>query len=150
MKKALLIAFVMLYCSAARECCAQTVGVADKPDRSYFGIGDDIRYYQIVYYRTNEDYASYSRAVREKIKQSFSSAYKRFYKGGDVSLLFIVNSDGTLAQYDVDPQESTGDRKLIAIAVTSLKKSSPFPPFPERLAESQLPFSIMISFREEE
>lgn len=145
--KNLLITFVMLHCLAAQDCIAQTVAV-EKPGQSYSGISNDIEYYRIVYYETKEDYVSYNKIVRERIKQRLLSAYKRFYKGGDVNLLFIVNADGKLAQFDVDYKESTTDKKLIDLAVSSLKKSSPFPPFPERLSDPQLPFSVTISFKE--
>jgi TonB family protein len=137
----------MLYCLTAQDCVAQTVAV-EKPCQSYSGISNDVQYYRIVYYETKEDYVIYNKLVRERIKQSLLSAYRRFYKGGDVNLLFIINADGKLAKFDVDYKESSTDRKLIDLAVSSLKKSSPFPPFPERLSDPQLPFSVTISFKE--
>jgi hypothetical protein len=143
----LTIAFMMLYCLTAQDCVAQTVAV-EKPCQSYSGISDDIEYYKIVYYETKKDYASYNTVVREKIKQRLLSTYKRFCKGGDVNLLFIINADGKLAQFDIDYKTSTIDKKLIDIAVSSLKRSSPFPPFPEKLSDPQLPFSVTISFKE--
>ena len=143
----ILITFAILYCLISQDCVAQTVAV-DKPGQSYSSISNDIKYYRIVYYETEEDYVSYNKIVRERIKQSLSNAYKRFYEGGDVDLFFIINADGKLSRFDVDYKKSTADKKLVDLAVSSLNKSSPFPPFPKGLSDQQLPFSITISFKE--
>lgn len=138
----------ILVASYAGTCDAQNVSAINKPSRDSLSFGNDVRYYQIINYQNNKDYLSYSRAVRERIKQMLKKNYRDYYREGDVSLLFIVTSDGRLNKFDIDNKNSTKDKKLIDIAVLSLKDASPFTPFPKNLPADELPFSLTVSFKE--
>jgi len=135
-------------CLSVPDCAAQGAAASDKASPDYFTGGVDIISYQITEYSSDKDYAAYSQLVREKIRQRLESAYKDYYKDGDVNLFFIINSDGRLAKFHIDHKNSTDDKRLIDIAVLGLEGSSPFPPFPKRLYADRLPFSVLIVFKE--
>jgi hypothetical protein len=63
-------------------------------------------------------------------------------------LFFTLNSDGRLDRFDVDRSRSVDNGALIDIATTSLKRSSPFPKFPEALSSPRVSFHVVISFKE--
>lgn len=108
---------------------------------------EDLKIYEIVYHGNDKKYLSYSQAIREKIKESIKRNYARYYEDGDVTLFFILKSDGKLARFDIDRENSTKNNKLLKIAVSSLNESVPFSPFPEGLSFNELSFHVTISFK---
>ena len=126
-----------------QHCAAQAF---QKPVQSYVSLGNDMRYYEIIYHEDDKDYVTYADAVREKIKHSLKGRYERYYREGDVTFFFIIRSDGTLVKVDIDDKNSTSDTRLIDIVVRSMRGSSPFPPFPKELTDGELPFTLTISF----
>jgi len=127
---------------------AQVARVIENADTACFDIGTEAMVYQIMRREGDKNYAAYSQLVREKIKGTLKQEYTHYYNDGEVTLFFIIRSDGTLEKFGVDRKRSTGDTKLIKVAVSSLKDSSPFPPFPETLSDEELPFSLTVSFKE--
>ena len=116
--------------------------------QAYSNIGVDMQYYEIKYDPNSEEYLSYSKIIREKIRQKLQGLYRYNYANGEVYLLFTLNSDGKLDGFDVDQTRSVNDKTLIDIATMSLKRSSPFPRFPTGLNSPKVSFNVVISFRE--
>lgn len=141
-------AYIFLCSLFSQECAAQNIKAEGRPGQNYFDIVNDIKCYQIVYDENSKEYITYYQAIREKIIRKLKSNYNHYFNKGDVNLLFLLNSDGSLAQLGVDGTKSTDDKKLVDIAVRSLRQASPFPRFPEEFHISQMPFSIIISFKE--
>jgi len=141
-------AYVFLCCLFSQECAAQSLKAEGRPGQNYFTVVNDIKCYQIVYDENSKEYITYYEAIRKRIIRKLKSNYNYYFNTGDVNLLFLLNSDGSLARLGVDGAKSTDDKKLIDIAVLSVKQASPFPPFPKEFRLSQMPFSIIISFRE--
>lgn len=108
---------------------------------------EDLKIYEIVYHGNDKKYLLYSQAIREKIKENLKRNYARYYEDGDVTLFFILKSDGNLARFDIDRENSTKNNKLLKIAVSSLSESVPFSPFPEGLTFKELSFHVTISFK---
>ena len=99
--------------------------------------------------RNKKDYINYYQLVREKIRQCLKERYGRSYGEGDVALIFILHSNGSLASVDVERASSVPDRILIQLAVLSIKEASPFPPFPKELALPKMSFDLMVSFKKQ-
>ncbi|MCF7916616.1 MAG: TonB C-terminal domain-containing protein [Candidatus Omnitrophica bacterium] len=91
-------------------------------------------------------YMNYYRIIREKIRKT---AYRN-YKGrdqGKVYLNFNIAKDGSLQTVRFG-QKSASNIDLKTIALSSIKKSAPFPAFPKELKKfSQLQFNISIYFK---
>ena len=132
----------------AWDCYAQAARGIDEPAQNCLSLGADMISYQIACHNGDKDYISYSQAVRDKIRKRLVDSYRHYFKEGNVNLFFVIKSDGRLLDLIIDNRRSTDDKKLVDIAVSSLKEASPFSPFPKKLAASQLPFSITISFKE--
>ena len=132
----------------ARDAEAQVARVIENADTACFDISNEAMVYQIIRHEGDKNYAAYSQLIREKIKGKLKKEYSHYYSDGEVTLFFIIRSDGTLEKFGVDRKKSTDDTKLIKVAVSSLKDSSPFPPFPETLSDEVLPFSLTVSFKE--
>lgn len=98
--------------------------------------------------KSTHDYINYYQAIREKIRQALKSNYSGYYKNGEVALVFMLNRDGSLVSVGVVKlAKSTDDRRLVDIAVLSVREASPFPPFPKALAVPQMSFNLTVSFR---
>jgi outer membrane biosynthesis protein TonB len=92
------------------------------------------------------EYKSYYQIIREKIKREAYAHYKNLEEG-EVFLSFILASDGSVKDLIVNNQKTTASPSLIDIANRSVKESSPFPGFPEKLKTNpQLSFNVIISF----
>ena len=142
-----LIFFIECIC-CSRYCAAQLVKDAGEIEQNRFMTGNDIEFYQVLYKPDDKAYADYCKLIREKIRQSIENKRLRYFAKGDVGLQFILSSDGALVKFGIDNERSTKDKGLINIAASSLKNASPFPPFPEDISASEMPFDIVISFRE--
>ena len=135
---------------AAQDCFAQSAASVERPGEAYFKVNNDMQYYEIACHENDKEYLAYSQAVREKIRQALKRQYASYFREGDVNLFFIIRRDGKLIKFNVDHKNSTINTRLVNIAVSSLKDASPFPKFPQMLDDIQLPFSVIISFREKE
>ncbi len=97
-------------------------------------------------FKENPAYMNYYRMVREKIRKNSYQSYKGRGQG-KVYLNFSISKDGSLRAIGFGG-ESTKNAGLKKIALSSIKKSAPFPSFPEELKKySQLNFNISIYFK---
>lgn len=95
----------------------------------------------------NPAYISYYQISREKIKRA---AYQQNYGGreeGEVTVSFVIKSDGTLQQVRLVENGSSASPYLGDIAVSSVKEAAPFPKFPRELDYPQIPFTLTITFQ---
>jgi len=138
-------ALVFSSAGAAAQQQAPDVRVTGRPTNLFCG---DTQTYKLLSGPGKQDYLNYYEAIRKKIKENLSQSYRYYYRAGDVILFFVLKSDGSLLASDIDHANSTDDAKLIDIAKLSLKKSAPFPPFPEKLSVPEMPFVVTISFKE--
>ena len=99
--------------------------------------------------RNTRDYINYYQLIRERIRQELKGRYKKSYGEGDVVLLFMLNSDGSLAAVDAGEARSAKDAVLAQLAVASLKGASPFPHFPKELSVPKMSFDLTISFKKQ-
>lgn len=97
--------------------------------------------------RSSKDYINYFQLLREKIRQALRSNYMDYQNQGDVSLAFVLNSDGSLSTVEVDNKSSSPDTTLKSIAIESVKEAAPFPSFPKALSYSKLSFNLEVSFK---
>jgi len=93
------------------------------------------------------DYISYNQIIRQKILGNLKRRYNERYEEGNVALTFTLNANGTFSALDVDRAHSTGASSLVEIASSSIRESSPFPPFPKGLSVPRMSFSLVIEFR---
>ena len=149
MRSALIVITVVLGCVFSSDSIAQTIKAADHIDQSYLSLKDDMKTYEVICKEHAKEYGDYYKTVREKIVKKLKYNYTDYYRNGEVELYFVLNSNGSLKRIDVDTGKSTDDWKLIDVALSSIQQASPFPPFPKELDAAQLPFSLMISFRED-
>ena len=141
------LVIVSFFMACSNSCFAQTIKCVERPSQNYIGFGDDLKYYQINYDPTQEkDYVAYTALIREKIKQRLKNIYDGYCGEGDVCLLFVLKSNGSLYTFDID-QLSIDNKELRNIATLGLKKASPFPAFPKTLPYDRMFFSIVISFQ---
>jgi len=99
--------------------------------------------------RSTKDYISYYQLIREGIREKLKDNYKSYYKEGDVALLFLVKSDGSLGSIEIERGISTQDDALLEIALRSVREAAPFAAFPKALKEPVMSFSLTISFKRE-
>ena len=149
MRSVLIISTVILSCVFSSDSIAQTVKAGDRIDQSYINLNDDMKTYEVICKEHAKEYGDYYKVVRERIVKKLRYNYTDHYRNGEVELYFVLNSNGSLKRIDVDTGKSTSDERLIGVALSSIQQASPFPPFPKELDAAQLPFSLMISFRED-
>ena len=143
----IVFAIVSFTLACHNPCFAQTIKCVEKPVQNYVGFNGDLKYYQITYDPTQEkDYVAYAALIREKIKQRLKNIYDGYCGEGDVCLLFVLTSNGSLYTFNID-NLSTNNKELRDIATLGLKKASPFPLFPKILSYDRMFFSIVISFQ---
>jgi TonB family protein len=96
----------------------------------------------------NPNYIGYYQIVREKIKRC---AYQNYtgQETGEVTMLFLVASDGTLQELQLVEDKSSNSGSLRQIALNSVRDASPFPVFPKELDYPQLSFNLAITFEVE-
>jgi TonB family protein len=94
----------------------------------------------------SQEYKDYYQIVREEIRRQAYRNYKRL-QIGKVLLNFTLSAAGELKEVRIDENSSTNDEYLRAIALESVKESSPFPEFPRKLRDNkQLDFNVIIFF----
>jgi outer membrane biosynthesis protein TonB len=99
--------------------------------------------------KSTKDYINYYDLIREKIRQRLKDHYSRQYREGEVRLVFVLRSDGTLTSEEADSAYSTQDASLIDIALKSLKEASPLPPFPKALDLPEMSFDLTVVFKKD-
>ena len=91
-------------------------------------------------------FIQYYKYIRNKIEVKAQLNRPDYFKEGQVVVLFKLNSSGNIINIKIDDAISIRDRVLRYSAVDSVKKASPFPPFPEGLTALELTFSVTIEF----
>jgi len=99
--------------------------------------------------RSTKDYINYYQLIREKIRERLKSHYRNYHGEGDVVLIFMLDSSGSVAAVDAETALSTKDANLVRVAITSVKEASPFPPFPRELAYPKVAFDLTVSFKKQ-
>ena len=97
--------------------------------------------------RNTKDYINYYQLIREKVRQTLKSRYDKRYAEGDVTLIFILNSNGSLASVDTEQESSSRDPALKDLAMQCLGEAAPFPAFPKELSVTKMSFSLTVSFK---
>ena len=95
----------------------------------------------------NPAYIGYYQFGRERIKRA---AYQQNYAGreeGEVTVSFVIASDGTLRYVRLVEEASCASPYLRDIAISSVKEAAPFPKFPSELDYPQIPFTLTITFQ---
>jgi len=140
------LALFLIATSQVYHCEAQVMKASERGSQAYINITNDMRCYDLIKFPNKKEYTDYCKFIREKIRQRLENKHLPYYSPGDVNILFVVNSDGSLSDINIE-EKSTGDEKLTQIAAHSIKEASPFPPFPEGLDLTQMSFGITISFK---
>lgn len=92
------------------------------------------------------EYQDYLQSIRNKIGMVADSLSRNSNLNGDITLSFILFSDGSLSSVEVIGWRSSGDKKLQELAKEAVKKASPFEPFPAALSSEKLSFAVTLSF----
>ncbi|MBI4972434.1 MAG: energy transducer TonB [Candidatus Omnitrophica bacterium] len=90
-------------------------------------------------------YIAHAQIVREKFKRALHQNYSGT-ETGEVSITFVISSDGVLQEAHVLKERSSFSPYLQEVALRSIKEASPFPAFPKELDYPQLSFNVDISF----
>lgn len=91
-------------------------------------------------------FIEYYRFIRDKIEVVAQSNRPEHFKEGKVNIIFKLNSEGKLLDMIINEEESSPDEVLRFTAMESIRRASPFPPFPEGLTAKKLEFRITIEF----
>lgn len=91
-------------------------------------------------------YLNYYNAIRSRIYKRANANKPYYYMEGTVKLVFTLARDGTLLDLGIIEQSSTGNPVLKSRALTSIRRSAPFPPFHESMKEELLTLRLAISF----
>lgn len=94
----------------------------------------------------NISYLSYSQLIREKIKQRLYRNYRESMGRGEIAVNFVLRSNGTLKALEVIKNRSTSNNNLHNLCIESIKRTSPFKPFPKELNFKEIAFTITVSF----
>ncbi|MCX5715894.1 MAG: hypothetical protein NTV07_03355 [Candidatus Omnitrophica bacterium] len=90
---------------------------------------------------------SYYQYIREEIRQGLEREYRSEYGEGDVAVNFDLLRNGRLINLEVIEAFSVNIPVLHRIARDSIKLASPFRAFPAGLEQSQISFSLTITFK---
>lgn len=92
-------------------------------------------------------FLDYFSAIRRKIyERVLKKHFQQLKLEGEVTLLFILNSDGKLRGFSVDDKESSADTFTRDLALKALRDAAPFMPFPQALDVKQISFQINVRF----
>ncbi len=94
----------------------------------------------------NKSYISYYKLINEQLRQAV--IYPSHFSEGEISLSFVLASDGKLKNVEVLQATSLENEILKETAMQIVKRASPFPPFPKNLQQKQLTFNIVFCFKE--
>lgn len=89
---------------------------------------------------------SYFKLVKKKIDEKifYPEIARRRNIEGKVKIQFILNNDGNLREIKI--LKSSGNKILDDASIEIIKKSAPFPKFPENLDYKEISFSIDFNF----
>ncbi|OGW82384.1 MAG: hypothetical protein A3C47_02360 [Omnitrophica bacterium RIFCSPHIGHO2_02_FULL_51_18] len=94
-------------------------------------------------------FASYFAKIKEKIQNIVQRKYSYQNIGdGSVTLLFVLDSDGSLERVSVLEKQSTGDSHVKDFAMQCVRDSAPFGRFPKDLNLGKISFNLTILFEE--
>jgi hypothetical protein len=94
-------------------------------------------------------YVTYFAVIKEKVHKTLRRKYIQGQPAqGKVSLIFVLDSNGALAQAGVNTKESSASEFLKDFALSCLKASVPFRPFPRELNAEQISFTVTVYFEE--
>jgi len=99
--------------------------------------------------KSTKDYINYYSLIREKIRACLRDDYKSYHGEGEVTLTFVLNSAGAVESIAIDPMNSTNNKSLQNISLSSIKEASPYPSFPKALTLPKMSFSLQISFKKQ-
>lgn len=94
-----------------------------------------------------EDYIHYYELIRERIKKNISQSYKDKSHEGKVEVSFVVTKQGALKEVSSKLTEYFHSNYLETLAIESVKKSGPYPIFPDTINKKELSFTIEIIFQ---
>lgn len=93
------------------------------------------------------EYQDYYYEIGRRIKRTAQDITKPFRdEKGQVSISFILTAEGQLVRSQIDPFETFASEFLQRIALKTLDRASPFPPFPEELSDQQMTFNLILDF----
>ena len=98
----------------------------------------------------SKDYINYYQLLRERVRRRLKANYRDRSREGDVELVFVLTSQGSLLDAGADDARSSPDAYLRRIALASLKEAAPFPSFPEGLSVDRMSFTLTVSFKKSE
>ena len=101
----------------------------------------------IMVLRNSPLYRDYCQIIREAVRQQATTYYNRFTEIGEVTLSFVLQSDGTLKEVRIVEDASTENEYLRTIASQSVLNAGPYPAFPKGFPIRELIFKLPISFR---
>jgi len=130
-----------------QDSIARDIRATNEAIQGHFSLSGGGEFYQILCKEYGEEYTAYYRMVREKIVQKLKHSCKSNFNKGDVKVIFVLNSNGTLNGLAIDVGKSTDDKGLIKVVLLSLQQAAPFPPFPKELSATKLPFSVTVAFK---
>ena len=92
-------------------------------------------------------YLSYFGQMKKKIQKTLLERFARRTSGkGNVTLLFVVNSEGFLEKVSISPKDAREDEMLRDMAVQCLQEAAPFGAFPPDLGSDRLAFTVTFLF----
>jgi len=94
-------------------------------------------------------YMSYSQLIRERIQYHLYRNYREGMGEGEVTINFILKSNGRLKYIAIIDKQSSPNIKLRRAAMKSIQQSSPFKPFPKELTVPEISFKVTISFKKD-
>jgi len=98
--------------------------------------------------RKNAIYISYYQEIRQKISDCAEKVYlkSKTTEEGEVSVNFIVASNGELLSMNIIEEKSSQSVFLRSLALETIRTSNPFLPFPEGMNQAQSNFNVILSF----
>jgi len=91
-------------------------------------------------------YIDYYNSVRAEIYKTANTNKPYYANGGDVRLVFVIDRSGRLLDVSLVESISVNNQVLRNHAVASIRKASPFAPFPATMKENDLTLRLTISF----
>ncbi len=92
-------------------------------------------------------YLEYYNLVREKIRARMDSRVNRRFEGS-VKTIFTVGPDGHIITVNelISSEGLSAGKRMEECAVSGIKRSGPFPPFPPEIGSNPITFSLDIRF----
>ncbi len=94
-------------------------------------------------------YLTYTQILHQKIRQIALKNCPKKFENGVVFVTFTLNSNGELKTVEIVEDKSSAETTLKEIARKSIEEAAPYPKFPESFNQTQIPFSVIISFENE-